>query len=260
MRRDVSHPLRPAVTRRQVLGIARALGLTAIAGALPGALTGCAQPDFDDTGDDPLYEWPDEGIDLAAVAANIEAAMDVILPAEFNDRGELVSPGAVEAGAWTVMQLDRLVPLARAQGLLPELPDWIDEDSAALDATTQALISSELDRMAADYALLTPFRDLPRAHQEAAVADAFVDPDRAPLMELLRGVCFLAFLGAVVSDVGLQDLGYPPFEDFDDGLAVSGYPRIDADGEVDDYTYNLEPQPSPEDDLSGVLDASGDLI
>lgn len=196
---------------------------------------------------------------MAAVAANIEALMDVILPAEYGANGSLVSPGAVEAGAYSVLQLDRLVPLARAQGLLPPLPDWIDENASVLDPATQGLISAELDRMASEYTLFTPFRELSRDQQERAVADAFVDPDRAPVMEFIRAICFLAYLGAVTSDVGLQAIGYPRFEDFADGLAVSGYPRT-VDGVVDDYTYNLAPEATVGDDLSGVLNADGDLI
>jgi hypothetical protein len=86
---------------------------------------------------------------------------------------------------------------------------------------------------------------------------------------------FLAWLGAVRSDIGLVAIGYPPFENHADGLAVSGYPRttdgrlVDAEaedlaalaasGELDDYTYNQVPAATAGVDLDDVLDARGDL-
>ena len=202
---------------------------------------------FDSTAP-PQLDWMPE-----AVRANLEAVMDVLLPATAD------APGAVEAGALTVLSLDNVVPLARSQGFLGELPPWLDDSARVLDPVSQALISAELDRMAAEQSLFTAFRDLSRVERERAVADAFVDPDRYLLMELLRGVAMLAWLGAMTSDAGLRHLGFPAFEDFDDRLAVSGYPRV-VDGIVDDYTYNRAPEPTPGDDLTLVIDGDGDLF
>jgi hypothetical protein len=94
-------------------------------------------------------------------------------------------------------------------------------------------------------------------------------------MLVLRAACFTSFLGAIDSDAGLRAVGFPAFEDMAAGIAVSGYPRtrdgrlIDAEtedldalaraGELDDYTYNLQPEPTPGDDLSLVINADGDL-
>ena len=44
-------------------------------------------------------------------------------------------------------------------------------------------------------------------------------------MWVVRSACFVAYLGAAYSDVGLREIGFPPFENLADGLAVSGYPR-----------------------------------
>jgi len=259
----------PNPSRREVLAVLRALGL----GAAVAAVGGCRLDDDDDDEFEPDLE--DLDVELTDVRANIEAALDVMLPGEWED-GQLIRPGAVECGAFTVLQLDNLIGLSVGLGLLPALPDWIDEAAVSFDLVTRGLISVELDRIGSDVALLTSFRDLDRQQQEQAIANAFVHPDRAPLMRVLRSIAMLAYLGAITSDIGLIDIGYPPFEDFADRLAVSGYPRtvtdgrlIDAQtedlaalaaaGELDDYTYNESPAPTPGDDLSQVLDADGDL-
>jgi hypothetical protein len=93
-----------------------------------------------------------------------------------------------------------------------------------------------------------------------------------PIVEIVRVVAFVAYLGAPYSDAGLVAVGFPPYEDFASGLAVSGYPRtnsgrlVDAasedlaalakKGELDDYTYDERRGPFA---VAVGLDARGDL-
>jgi hypothetical protein len=237
-----------ALNRRELLGVLGWLGLTPLAVHL-GA---CARPGA--WSDDDDEELPDPTLPDGA-RDNLRAAMDVLIPAAPD------GVGAVEAGALEVLALDRFVPLARGLGLLPALPpDWQDAVAAGADPLLQSLLAAELDAMAFEQRPLTPFRFLPRAAQEEAIALASVDPGRRPVIDFLRSVCVWAYLGAVVNDLGLRAVGFPPFEDFADGLAVSGYPRVGPDGAIDDYTDNRAPAPTPGDDLSLVLDARGDLL
>lgn len=235
------------MNRRELLGVLGWLGL----GSLAVHLGACARPrsgDGDDDDELPDPELPDGAAD------NLRAAMDVMIPAAPD------GVGAVEAGALEVLALERFVPLARGLGLLPALPpDWQDAVAGGADPLLQTLLAAELDAMAFEQRALTPFRYLSRAQQEEAIALATADPRRRPAMQLLRSVSLWAYLGAVVNDLGLRAVGFPPFEDFDDRLAVSGYPRTLPDGTIDDYTDNRAPAATPGDDLSLVLDARGDL-
>lgn len=236
------------MNRRELLGLLGWLGL----GSLTVHLGACARPlggDEQDEDELPDPELPDGAAD------DLRAALDVMIPAAPD------GTGAVEAGALEVLALDRFVPLARGLGLLPALPpDWQEAVAGGADPLFQSLLAAELDAMAFEQRALTPFRYLSRAEQEEAIALAFADPRRRPVMQFLRSVAVWAYLGAVVNDLGLRAVGFPPFEDFAGGLAVSGYPRMAADGTVDDYTDNRAPAPTPADDLSLVLDARGDLL
>ncbi|MEZ4239693.1 MAG: hypothetical protein R3F59_26765 [Myxococcota bacterium] len=237
------------MTRRELVRWLGALGLAPLAA--------CAEDGPADSGT-PLADWSVD-VDVGTAEATLEALMDVLVPAERGPDGALLRVGAVECGALAVMALDRFVPLARAQGLLPDaLPGELEEAATALDPVLVRLIAAELDAWADEHVPYTPFRDLPRASQEEVVARAYVDAGRRPIVAFVRGVCLLAFLGAVESDAGLVATGYPPFESFPDRRAVSGYPRT-VDGVVEDYTWNEAPAPTPGDDLGDVLDPSGDL-
>ena len=56
------------------------------------------------------------------IAANVKALMDVLLPAERDAAGAPVSPGALEVGAYELLELRSLLAAADAQGLLPAMP------------------------------------------------------------------------------------------------------------------------------------------
>lgn len=224
-------------------------------------------------------ETPGEGSaapSREAYADNVDALCDVILPAESDAAGKITSPGAREAGADKVLRIDTFVPLAIAQGFLPALSDLELSGLRDLAGTFRSTLNASLDLLAIRERPLTAFRNLPRGMQEAVVARAFADPAHRAAMLVVRAACFTAYLGAAFSDVGLQAVGFPPFESFDDGLAVSGYPRtrsgrkidaatedlkkLAAEGNLDDYTYNRAPSPTTGDDLSKILDANGDLV
>lgn len=209
-------------------------------------------------------------------ADDVAALCDVLLPTEYDRAGKLASPGASEANVDGVLRIQDFVAVATAQGILPPLPTTlVARLSGAADAL-RAAANADLAVLASRHKPLTAFRDLPRALQEKVVADAFADDAQRPLLVVLRAATFLAFLGAVTNDVGLRAVGFPPFESFEDGLAVSGYPRtkggrlIDASkedlaslagkGDLDDYTYNREPARLAGDLLATVLDAAGDLL
>ena len=226
---------------------------------------------------EPMEETPyfDGLIDVPRVGrprneANVRALMDCLLPRDDD------SPGALEAGAMALLQLDAFTGIAQAQGLLPDLPDPLKATLLDLEPVLIDVIGEELDRQGADIDGLRAFSDLPRARQEQRVQEMFLDAQVRPVVEFARAVCFLAYLGAVENDVGLVAIGYSQFEDFDNGVAVRGYPRtrdgrlIDVDtedlvalaatGNIDDYTFNERPLPTDDDDLSGIIDAAGYLL
>ncbi|MCA9664755.1 MAG: hypothetical protein KC503_04175 [Myxococcales bacterium] len=245
---------RAAFSRREIIKIIGALGL-------PTLSLGCGDPNAQAQ----PQPRPDAGAPPDAQAAraryrdNVAALMDVLIPAERDARGAVTSPGALEAGAEQVLELANLVHLLRGQGLLPPLPASFTDGLDGFDGALRALVNADLDVLAFAQAPLTPFRRLAREQMERAVQAGFDDPLRRPVFELVRTACFVAYLGAVTSDVGLRAIGYDPFEDFAGGVYVSGYPRRRADGSMDDYTYNRAPAATPGDDLSGVLDADGEL-
>ncbi len=226
-------------------------------------------------------EWPDapsEPLDDANDASleNVEALMNIFIPTERDASGELVAVGALEAGAMQMLEFSRFLPSARALALIPETATPGFEDLETFDAALRGLLSADLDALAFGQHPLTPFRNLARHEQEAVVQDAMQDPLTRPLLVFARAAAFIAFLGATHNDLGLIYAGFPPFEDFEAGVANRGYPRtsdgrlVDVDtedlaalaarGELEDYTYNLEPPPTAGDELSDVLDENGDLL
>jgi hypothetical protein len=260
----------PRMTRRSALEALAALGLFA---------AGCRPRAADDAGAPSPSLPPETGsgqMTPAAYSDAVDALCDVLLPAERDEGGKVLSPGAREAGVHEVLRAASFVPLAQAQGLLPPLSDSIMTRLADLDGAFRDALNAALDAAALLQKPLTAFQNLPRALQEAAVDQAFADPAQRPALLVVRAACMTAYLGAAQNDAGLVDVGFPPFENFADGLAVSGYPRtkggrtvdattedlgaLAARGDLDDYTYNREPQPTPGDDLSLVLDANGDLL
>ncbi|MCB9736682.1 MAG: hypothetical protein H6745_29235 [Deltaproteobacteria bacterium] len=264
---------RVRLSRRSVLklfGLAPLVAACDLGGASPG---GGERPD-DDAPDVIVHEPPPVDVDHPD---NLQAAMDLILPAERDATGALVSPGAVEARAMDVLRLADLLPLTTSLGLLPPrvvdaLPPGDTSLALAIDATLNALAAEERP--------FTEFRELPRDLRERALVRGFDDDATEPLLTVLRAACMLAFLGAVTNDVGLVAIGFPPFEDPAHGVVVSGYPRLvgaaapldlattdradlvawAAAGQLDDYTFDRAPDPTPGDDLAAVLDAHGDLL
>jgi hypothetical protein len=207
---------------------------------------------------------------------SVDALFDVLLPTERDSTTGLVtSPGARETGADRVLRTENFVRLAIAQGLLKPIAEAALIQLDDLGGATRAALSAQLDALAFLETPLTAFHALPRPRQIAVVTRLFDDNAARPVMEVMRAVCFVSFLGATSSDAGLVAIGFPPFESFEEGRAVSGYPRtrsgrlIDATkenltqlaaiGELDDYTLNRQPVPTPGDDLSLALDANGEL-
>jgi hypothetical protein len=206
---------------------------------------------------------------------NVDALLDVLLPAETDASGNVTSPGAREVEADRVLRLDTFVPLAMAAGFLPPLPDHVTRGFATEGAAREAL-NLDLDALASLERPLTAFRDLPRDLQQRVLDAALANDAHRPAILVVRAAALAAWLGALYSDKGLCEIGFPAFENFEDGLAVSGYPRtksgrlvdaakedlaaLAAKGDLDDYTYARAPLPTPSDDLSRVIDANGDLV
>lgn len=267
------HQESPALlSRRQVLQTLGALGFGASA---------CTGPLISPS-DETQRPWRDPPInaqaeaDESARSNNVRALMDVLIPAERDEAGALLSPGALEVGAYEMLELRNFVSAARGQQLLPELPGPLLSGLGGFDEALRSAVSADLDALAFEQRRFVAFRHLPASERIAAVAEGFDRDEISPLLHFVRAACFIAFLGAVRSDAGLVAIGFPAFEDFTDRRAVSGYPRttsgrlvdpqredlreLAARGELDDYTYNMAPMPTPGDDLSSVLDAGGDLI
>lgn len=211
----------------------------------------------------------------AAYTDSVDALCDVLLPAEHDEAGTVVRPGAREARADRVLDADGFVTLAVALGLVPIVPEAARLAIGGSGDTLRSFLGAGLDALAALEVPLTSFRDLPRGAQERIVVRALDDERLRPAVLLVRTACMAAYCGGIESDVGLRELGFPPFEDHAEGLAVSGYPRL-ADGSrlvdaasedlaalgdrLDDYSYRRRPAATPGDDPSLVLDANGDLL
>jgi len=230
----------------------QALGAMGLAAGLPVAGVGCIA---DDDLDEDWGDGKEDGAD-GKITKTIKALMDVILPAEYDDSGALVSPGAVECNAYQAIQLKNFIPALMGIGLISEPPTWIVESMSVLDSAFRLAIYADLKRRTG---LRKSFIDLSREKQTEIVAEAFADTGvlgAAPMYLFVRTACMIAFLGGPFTDKGLVAIGHPPYEDFADGLAISGYPRT-VDGVVDDYTYNQVP-PVGGDDVSAIMNPDGD--
>jgi hypothetical protein len=208
-------------------------------------------------------------------ADNVDAVFDILLPAERDANGVITAPGARETGAGKVLAMEGFGLYALAQGFVPDLPGRVVDLLTRAGDAFRAAVNADLDLLAFARRPLVSFRSLPGTLREEIVAAAFDDPTQRSAMLLLRAAVFTAYLGGIGSDDGLRAVGFPPFEDLDGGLAVSGYPRtasgrlIDAEKEdltalaerndLDDYTYDRAPAPTPNDDLSNVIGPGGDL-
>jgi hypothetical protein len=254
----------------------RSMLLTLIAGVAATSALGCSE-------DRPSRslalprEIPGDGApEATAFSDALDAVADVLVPAARSVEDGRLVPGAREARVDRVLDIGRFAPLAVALGFIPTLPEVATAAITASGDAFRAALGAELDALAALEQPLTPFKDLPRARQEVIVMRAFDDDRLALSLLLVRAACMAAYAGGIASDVGMQEMGFPPFEDLADGLAVSGYPRtrsdgrlldpardnlaaIAAKGDLDDYTYNEAPAVTPGDDLSLHLDAFGDL-
>jgi hypothetical protein len=250
------------MTRRRVL-----LGLALVLAA-PGC--GTAAQANADGGVSPLDPGPVKG--GPSYEDNVDALFDVLIPAERDASSAVVSPGAREASAGRLFGDEEFVSLAIGLGLLSPLTG--DSVSAVTNAegTLRAAMNVLLDARTSRVRPFAKFSEVPRDVQLQIVDDAFADDAARPLMETLRVAAFVAYLGAVYSDVGIVAIGFPPYEDFENGVAVSGYPRtkagklidaktadlkaLAAKGDLDDYTYNELPVANP---VSPGLLPTGDL-
>lgn len=257
-------------SRRELLEALATLGL-----ASPLLACGDLQKNRDKTPVplDPL--GPPSPLGPRGESSNLRALLEVLIPAERDPSGALIVPGAIEAGAERLVILDNFLTIARSISLLPRLPERFPTSGLDFDLALQRFLGADLDLLAEKQRPLTPFKDLPRPLQEAAVAAGFEDPGIQPMLLYVRAAAWFAFLGGVTSDLGLVAAGFPPYEDLGRGIAVRGYPRtpagrlIDAEredlaalaaaGQLDDYSYNRAPEPTPGDDLSLVFDERGDL-
>ena len=194
----------------------------------------------------------------ASYTDSTDALWDVLLPAELDANGVIVSPGAREAGVDSVLTGQNLVRVAIEQGLIPSLPDSVVSLFDDFQTGARQLLNRELDALSTLERPLATLSSLAAEARSRVVARAFDDDRLSGPLLAARAACFLAFLGAITSDAGLVAVGYPPFEDFANGLACSGYPRM-TNGQPDDYTYNLSPAATAGDDLGAVIDADGNL-
>jgi hypothetical protein len=189
---------------------------------------------------------------------SVDALWDVLLPTEYDAAGNVIAAGAREAGVDHVLAGENLLRAATELGLVSRLQEPVLALFDDFGGVARAALNQALDAAAALEHPLASFATLSPAQQDAVVQRGFDDERSAPLLRAARAACWLAYLGAVTSDVGLRAVGFPAFEDFDHGVAVSGYPRMTA-GAADDYTYNQAPMPTVGDDLSLIVDANGDL-
>jgi hypothetical protein len=268
---DMSLPKTASISRRHAIEMLFGLGVASV-------FAGCVPAKDDSAPPLPLpAQIPSSEVSASVAHADDVAALcDVLLPTERNDEGAVLSPGASEVDVDGVLRIEDFVAVATAEGLLPPLPDTAIVRLSGVAEAFRVAANAELGWLAARHKPLTTFRDLPRALQEQIVVDALDDDTLRPFLLVIRAACFLAFLGAVTNDLGLRAVGFPPFENFKEGVAVSGYPRtksgrliditkedlatLAAKGDLDDYTYNREPTPTSGAPLAAILDTSGDLL
>ncbi len=217
---------------------------------------------------------------LKTVEKNIKQLMDLLLPSAgarlTQDNTNVPSSrGALDAEAYQLLAIGEFLPTARALGFIRSVPREIETLSVGFDDALRQIISTDLDALTARDFPGSTFLSLTRPGQEAVVEAGFAEPFTRPAMVYVRAVSFAAYLGAIRNDVGLIEIGFPPFENFAAGVAVRGYPRtydgrlIDLATEdlrelarldlLDDYTYNREPSTAGTEDLPEVLNADGDF-
>ncbi|MGE0787194.1 MAG: hypothetical protein AB7S26_16100 [Sandaracinaceae bacterium] len=255
--------------RRDVLRVLSAIGFGALSGA-------CAMPEPDpERRQVPIPDVVPPYDPESTPEGNLRALLDVLVPAERAEDGTLIRAGALEVEAFELLRLRTFLPAARALGFLPATVDPVLAGAEGFDAAIRAALDADLDALASIERPFTRFEHLPRALQVRAVRAGMDDPLRAPLLQFARAVAFIAYLGAVRSDMGLRAIGFPAFEDHAAGIAIRGYPRtregrlVDAEtedlgalaaaGELDDYTFNLAPEPTDGDDLGAIVGPEGDL-
>ena len=203
---------------------------------------------------------------------NVDALLDVFLPAGRDANGAVTSPGARELQAGRLFGDDGFIDLATGLGLLPALKSDVVQTATATEGGLRTAINALLDLRAAKVSPLTKFSELTRDDQLSVIDDAYADDTAKPLLDVVRVIAFVGYLGALYADDGLVAIGFPHYEDFANGLAVSGYPRttdgrlvdattedlgaLAASGTLDDYTYNATPAAFS---VALGLDANGDL-
>jgi len=244
---DMSSEEQSEVSRRLFIQVLSAMGVTA---PLPLGI-GCAAGGGFDPEDVEDEGWGPSKADgqESRTTRTIKALMNVMIPAEYDAYGAMVSVGAVEAGAYDQLQTVHLIHLAETLGFIPDLPEWIVSSMSVLDFVYRRALRGDLDSRAG---WGRSFLDLTDEEKVAVVDEGFRENEA--MYELVRAGCMVAYLGAPYTDAGLVEIGMPPYEDFDDDLAVSGYPRGG-----DDYTYNRVP-PVGGDDISNLIDAYGDPV
>ena len=199
------------------------------------AVSACAAPASGEKNS--LGPLPDQKGDSIPKEAtdDVDALLDTLLPSEPG------IAGAREAGAGGVLAMKDFGRIAFDRGFIPVEPPAFE--------TVRAALNADLARIAFP---LARFADHPRERREQLIQDAMVDK---PIFAAVRAACFFAWLGGFTNDLGLQAVGFPPYENLEDGLAVSGYPRTLKDGTLDDYTYDRAPVAS----IDLGLDINGDL-
>ncbi len=256
------------LTRRQAL---------VFLGVGSGWLLGCELPPAPAVPQAKLPEQvPSSEVDKRGVYSDsVDALFDVLVPTERDPSGKVIVAGARDTGVDEVLRTESFLQLAIAQGLVKPISDELVKAFDDLSGAVRTMLNRRLDALASLEKPLAAFHELPPSLQTTLVARLFDDDAARPLLRVMRAVAFVAFLGAVESDLGLRALGFPPFEDLAGGRAVSGYPRtragrlidpatenlaaLAAAGELDDYSFNRAPLATAGDDLSAVLDATGEL-
>ncbi|MFT3836038.1 MAG: hypothetical protein QM723_03450 [Myxococcaceae bacterium] len=224
------------LSRREILAVA-----LAIAGCRARPMPGNPAKLPDQLPGDPP---PDERF-----SDSVDALFDVLLPAELDADGALLSVGARETGADQVMETQSLVKLLIAQGLIGPLEENVIAALDDLRVTARASLNVQLDLLAQQERPDTAFRHLSRPLQEKVVQRAFDDDAMKPVMQVLRAVCFVGWLGGTDDDRGLRELGFPAF-------AQPG--QLESSG-FSDYSFDRDPGVTPGDDLSAVMTSTGDL-
>jgi hypothetical protein len=256
------------LTRRESLQTLAALLVPMVSAACASKPAG--PQDLTLPNENPSSELPDRG----AYADSVDALFDVFIPAERNADGVVVTAGAREVYADTLLETKNFAALALALGFLPRSAAEFAKSVQGVAGAFRTSMNTALDGRAQVEKPLSTFKDLSRTAQERVVSAMFDDAAAKPGLQVLRAAAFAGFLGATRSDLGLRSLGFPAFENIDDSLACSGYPRtktgrlidvakenlaaLERAGDLDDYTYNKAPLASAS--LAGILNAEGDLL